>query len=177
MTNLVLPFLAQYIVPYLKYILYLIAIIGFLWVNKIFVTDPVLRAWLMASFEETVDGKNKTSGKAFSAFAVTCALVIGWFIAIHYGAKHLAPEYYFFGMLSYAGGMYGMKEVGKVMTTKYTAPFNGNPTAPAGEPAIVVPSPTVVNVNISYDDAVLTEWKVSGTELVFSEWYKANKEI
>lgn len=107
---------------YLTHILYLVAIIGVLSVNWMFIRDKELRAWIMTSME---DSEGRASGKALSAFVCTFAIVVGWFIAMHYGESHLAPEYYFVGLLSYAGGLYGIKEIGKVMNTKYTAPFSG----------------------------------------------------
>lgn len=149
--------------PYIKYILYLISIAGFLWVNKIFITNPELRKWLMQSFE---DENGRTSGKAFSGFTCTTAVVVGWFIAVHYGKDHTAPEYYFWGMIGLVTSLYGIKEVGKVMTTKYTG-TNGNGNGHSnGEPA---PQPKL-------DDAALKKkWEEAETDLSFEDWVKTQK--
>lgn len=154
--------------PFLKYILYAISILGFLWVNKIFITNPELRKWLMQSFE---DENGRTSGKAFSAFTCTSAVVIGYFIAVHYGENHTAPEYYFWGMIGLVTSLYGIKEVGKVMTTysanKYSnGNGNGNGHGNGAEPA---PQPKL-------DDASLKKkWEEAETDLSFEEWVKTQK--
>lgn len=107
-----------------KYILYLILILGFLWTNRIFVQNLELRRWLMQSFEDDTTGR--ASGKSLSAFICTTGLLVGWFISIHYGEDHVAPEYYFWGLLGLITSLYGIKEVGKVLNTKYTTGANGN---------------------------------------------------
>lgn len=134
--------------PYFKYILYLISILGFLWVNRIFITDPALRKWLMVSFE---DENGRTSSKNLSAFACTLSIIVGWFISIHYSQNHIAPEYYFWGLLSLICGLYGIKEIGRVSTAKYTYGNGGS-----GDVA-------------NQDDAI-KKWKESGSQLSFSEW-------
>lgn len=149
--------------PYFKF-LYLVAIIGVLYVNKIFLTDPDLRQWILQSFE---DDNGRASGKALSAFACTFAIVTGWFIAMHYGDHHLAPEYYFIGLLSYAGGLYGIKELGRVMNTKYTAPYNGKPNT--GE---VCDEPSDMNAE-DLLSALKTKYTESKSTMSFEEWLKA----
>lgn len=140
----------------MKYILYAISILGFLWVNKIFITDPELRKWLLQSFEDN----GKASGKSLSAFACTSAIVIGWFISIHYSEHHIAPEYYFWGLLSLVGGLYGIKEVGKVMTK---TPVNGNGSNGNGQPA----DDTKILM-----ESLKKKHQESGSELSFEEWMK-----
>lgn len=153
--------------PYIKYILYLITIIGFLWINKIFIKDPELRKWLMQSFED--DATKRASGRSLSAFACTSALLMGWGIAIHYGENHTAPEYFFWGLLSLIGGLYGIKEVGKVMTTKYTGANgngNGNGHGNGAEPA---PQPKLEDASLK------KKWEEAETDLSFEEWVKTKK--
>ena len=146
--------------PYIKYILYAMSIAGFLWVNKIFITDPVLRKWLLQSFESD---NGRASGKSLSAFACTSALILGWFISIHYSKDHIAPEYYFWGILSLVGGLYGIKEVGKAMT-KNGSNGNGNGNAHGSEPS---PAPQK-----SDDKDLKKKWEESGSELTFEDWVK-----
>lgn len=122
--------------PYLKYVIYLILGIGFLYTNRIFIADPDLRRWLMQSFEEPTTGK--ASGKSLSAFVCTFGLMIGWLIAIHYGENHIAPEYYFWGILGLITSLYGIREVGKVMNTKYTGNGNGNGNGNGHAPVVEV---------------------------------------
>ena len=107
--------------PYLKYILYLILILGFLWTNRIFIQDPILRRWIQSFVEEN----GQPSSKKASAIICTVGLILGWLIGIHYSENHIAPEYYFWGILGLITSLHGIKEVGKVMTTKYTG-SNGN---------------------------------------------------
>lgn len=156
--------------PYLKYILYLILIIGFLIINKIFVTNPELRKWIMQSFEEN----GRCSGKSLSAFLCTTAVMIGWFIAIHYGDRHTAPEYYFWGIIGLITSLYGIREVGKVMTTKYTSngngSGNGNGNGSNGHSNGGSDTPILM-------DSLKKKWKESGSELSFEEWIKTQNTI
>lgn len=144
--------------PYLKYILYLIAIIGFLRVNKIFLYDPKMRAWLMVGFE---DEHGRTNTKLIAAFTTIMCILLGWFISIHFSPNHTPPEWYFIGLISLISTLYAIKETGKVMTAKY----NPTPTQTASSS----PSP---EISIDYSDALLSEWKSATTDLVYSEWYK-----
>lgn len=145
--------------PYLKYILYLILISGFLYINKIFVTDLKLRSWIMQSMEEN----GRASGKSLSAFICTFGVMTGWFIAIHYGDKHTAPEYYFWGIVGLITSLYGIREVGKVMTTKYSANSNGNG----------ISNP---NGNEQGSEYLQKKWKESGSALSFEEWSKTQNQ-
>lgn len=127
----------------LKFLLYFTGIIGFLLVNRIFVTDPTLRKWLMQSFE----GENgRASGKSISAFALVMCVVIGWFIAIHFGEKHLAPEYYYYGIIGLVISLFGVKAVTSIVGGKYSLASNGDGSImatgnTAGAPPIVNPNP------------------------------------
>lgn len=99
----------------IKLIGYAVFIAGILWINRVFITDTDLRKWLLKSFEEDT---GKTSGRSLSAFLCTVSLVTGWFISIYYSKDHTAPEYYFWGLLSLIGGLYGIKEVGRIVKTR-----------------------------------------------------------
>lgn len=155
----------EFFVPYMKYILFLILIIGFLWVNKIFVTNETLRPLLIQSFE---DENGRISGKSISAFVCVIAVIMGWFIAILYSPTHEAPEYYFWGILGLISALYGIKEIGRVATSKPSSLLDaGNSSTVAQIQNIDQGSIVVV-----YDDSLLLEWKNTGTTQKYSDWYK-----
>ncbi len=145
--------------PYYKYILFLILILGFLWVNRIFITDKELRGLLIESFQ---DETQRISGKSISAFVCVSSLIMGWFISILYSERHIPPEYQWWLLLSLISGLYGIKEVGKISSAKFNAPFNGNPNIVNAQQ----PTTTI------YNDETLNEWKNSGRDINFSEWFK-----
>lgn len=109
------------IMPYMKYILFLFTIIGFLWVNRIFVTNPALRPLLIESFQ---DESKRVSGKSLSAFACVASLLLAFFITILYDKNHQPPEYMVWVLAGLITSFYGIKEVGKVMGAKFSSPFS-----------------------------------------------------
>lgn len=96
--------------PYLRWGAIIIYALMFLYVNRIFVKDPILRKWLMASFEER-DGK--ASGKSITSFVFAKLIAFATIIAIIYAPNHLLPEYFLISLLTFVGGLYGVKVASK----------------------------------------------------------------
>ncbi len=159
----------EFLLPYMKYIVALIFIAGFLWVNKIVITNQELRPLFIQSFQ---DESGRISGKSISAFVCVASVLFAWFVAILYSKDHIAPEYFFWGVLGLITSLYGIKEVGKVMGAKFSSPFASNTTNNADT---ITVTQTANNNSISYEDPILKEWKDSGSELLYSDWYKQNK--
>jgi hypothetical protein len=138
--------------PYWKYIIFIAYMIGFLVVNKIFVTDPILRKWLIASLEET---PGKSSGKSITAFIFSKLIVISTLAAILYAPGHLLPDYFLISLLTFVGGLYGIK-----VASKYFTPDNGGPPPPGSDPNEIINGPApaapinnpIVPVNPEGDD-------------------------
>lgn len=83
-------------------------------VTYLFITDVKFRNWLMASWEEKI---GRASGKSLTAFSMSgliCAVVV---VAVKYSEKHIIPEWMFFGLLAFVGGLYGIK-----VASKYVSP-------------------------------------------------------
>lgn len=155
----------EFLIPYMKYILFLIFIIGFIWANKIFIENETLRPLLIQSFE---DETGRISGKSISAFVCVIAVIMGWFIAILSSPKHEAPEYYFWGILGLISALYGIKEIGRVATSKPSSLLDsGISSTTTTTQTLTQESNTVL-----YDDALLLEWKNTGTTQKYSDWYK-----
>ncbi len=96
--------------PYLRW--FMLAMYGamFLYINRMFIKDPVLRKWVMASFEET---PNRSSGKSFASFVFTKIIAFATVVAIVYSPLHILPEYFLISLLAFVGGLYGIKIAGK----------------------------------------------------------------
>ncbi len=105
--------------PYWKYIIFIVYMGGFLWINKIFISDPVLRKWLIQSFQETPDGG--ASGKSITAFIFSKLIVIATLAAILYSPNHILPDSLFWGILTFVGSLYGIK-----VASKYFTPETGS---------------------------------------------------
>lgn len=96
--------------PYLKWIAIATYGVIFLYINRMFIKDPVLRKWLMASLEER-DGK--ASGKSITSFVFAKLIAISTITAIIYAPNHLLPEYFLISLLTFVGGLYGVKVASK----------------------------------------------------------------
>lgn len=84
----------------------------------------------MVAFE---DENGRTSSKNLSAFACVLAIVSGFFISIHFAKDHVAPDFYVYVIAGLITSLYAVKEVGRFMNTKYSAPFsNGNANSSNG---------------------------------------------
>ena len=150
--------------PYFKYVDYLFAIFGFLFVNRMFVQDPKLRAWIMTAVEES---EGRVSIKLCLGAVMGMSVSVGFFVAMHFAKDHAIPDYYLYAICSLIAGIFGIREAGKVMSTKYTAPFgnqnNSNVNVPPGTNIITPVAPVA-------DDPLTSEWKASGSTLSFEDW-------
>lgn len=101
--------------PYMRWLI-LISYGGlFLYINKIIIKDPILRKWILSSFEES---SGKASGKSITAFVFAKLIAFSTLVAIIYAPDHLLPEYFLISMLTFIASLYGIK-----MASKY---FNGS---------------------------------------------------
>lgn len=107
--------------PYLKWVALVVYALMFLYVNRIFVKDPILRKWLMASLEER-DGK--ASGKSITSFVFAKLIAISTVAAIIYSPAHLLPEYFLISLLTFVGGLYGVKVASKYYDGKNNTTSN-----------------------------------------------------
>lgn len=111
--------------PYLRWIVLVMYGLMFLYINRIFIKDPILRKWLMASFEER-DGK--ASGKSITAFIFAKLIAFATLVAIIYAPNHLLPEYFLTGLLLFIGGLYGVKVASKYYDNKSTGSSSSTST-------------------------------------------------
>lgn len=112
------PTMMEAIQPYLKYILFLMWIIGFIWVNRIFIKDPKLRAWLLNSLEEK---EGRASGKSLTAFMFAQIVALASLVSIVYAKDHLIPEYVLYSLLMFMASVYGIKLAGKFADKNQTS--------------------------------------------------------
>ena len=102
--------------PYFKYILFLIWIVGFIWVNRVFINDPLLRKWLIASLEEKAG--TGASGKSLTAFLFAQIIALASLVSIVYAPDHIMPEFIFISLLTFIASVYGIKLAGKFVDSK-----------------------------------------------------------
>ena len=100
--------------PYLRWLILISYGLMFLYVNRIFIKDPVLRKWIMSSFEEN----NKASGKSITSFVFAKLTAFATLTAIVYSPNHILPEFFLISLLTFIASLYGIK-----MASKY---FNGS---------------------------------------------------
>lgn len=110
---------------YSKQIYVLIVLLVYLisvWIVSRYVfRDKELRTWFIGSFSEN----GRASGKSLTAFVFAKILAFATIVAIIYAPSHLLPEYYFISILTFVGGLYGIR-----MASKY---FGANDAAPKTE--------------------------------------------
>jgi hypothetical protein len=104
--------------PYLRWFILIMYGAMFLYVNRMFINDPVLRKWIMASFEEH-DGK--ASGKSITSFVFAKLIAFATIVAIIYAPNHLLPEYFLISLLTFVGGLYGIKVASKYFNSPDTS--------------------------------------------------------
>lgn len=78
-----------------------------------FIKDKEFRKWLMASWEEE---SGRASGKSLTAFVMSALVACVVVVAVKYSDKHLIPEWMFWGLIAFVGGLYGIK-----VASKYTS--------------------------------------------------------
>lgn len=119
--------------PYLRWLAIIIYALMFLYVNRIFVKDPILRAWLLQSLQETKNGG--ASGKSLSGFLLVQVIVFSSIVAIIYSPYHVLPEFMFISILTFVGSLYGIKVASKYYdgknntTTTFTENTNTSSTS------------------------------------------------
>ncbi len=96
--------------PYLKWIMISIYAAMFLFINKVFIKDSKMKAWLLTSLEET---PNRASGKSLTAFVFSQLIALATLAAIIYSPQHLLPEYFLISLLMFIASVYGIKLAGK----------------------------------------------------------------
>lgn len=114
--------------PYLRWLAIIIYALMFLYVNRIFIKDPILRSWLMQSLQETKNGG--ASGKSLSGFVLVQVIVFSAIVAIIYSPYHVLPEFMFIGILTFVGSLYSIKVASKYYDGKNntTTTFTENNT-------------------------------------------------
>lgn len=119
--------------PYLRWLAIIIYALMFLYVNRIFVKDPILREWLLQSLQETKNGG--ASGKSLSGFLLVQVIVFSSIVAIIYSPYHVLPEFMFISILTFVGSLYGIKVASKYYdgknntTTTFTENTNTSSTS------------------------------------------------
>lgn len=75
--------------------------------------DPELKAFFLDSLREN----GKPSGKSLTGFFLIQLIGFATIIAIIYAPDHLLPEYFLISLLTFIGGLYGMKVASKYVNT------------------------------------------------------------
>jgi hypothetical protein len=153
---------------YLKYILYLIAILGVILSMRRALNDEKFRRWLMGSFEEA-GSQHKASGKSLSAFMFCAVITLSALISIHYSENHIIPEFIFWGIISLICGLYGIKEVGRVMTKESNGSAGVGITQPVQQ---VQPAQLAIPDIAMLIEMLKTKHKESGSASSFEDWVK-----
>lgn len=77
----------------------------------------------------------KPDSKKMSGFVMVVSLLAGFFIAIYYADKHLAPEFFVYIIAGLIASFYGIREVGRFVNNKYGTPTE-QPEQQAGIPVV-----------------------------------------
>lgn len=107
---------------WMKFLPFILVGLGFLLAVWYVFKRDVLLKFVVDSM--TTDGK--PDSKKLSGFAFVSALILGFFICIYYSDKHEPPEYYVLTIAGLVASFYGIREVGRFVTTKYGGNGNGN---------------------------------------------------
>jgi len=75
--------------------------------------DPELKAFFLDSLREN----GKASGKSLTGLFFVQIIGFASIIAIIYSPNHLLPEYFLISILTFVGGLYGMKVASKYVST------------------------------------------------------------
>jgi hypothetical protein len=136
--------------PYLKWVALVVYGLMFLYVNRIFIKDPILRKWLISSLQETKDGG--ASGKSLSGFVLVQIIVFSSIAAIIYSPYHVLPEFMFISILTFVGSLYGIKVASKYYDGKTNTTTNYSDTT-------TTTSSTVTDIKQSDKEPVKEEAK------------------
>lgn len=91
--------------PYLRWSILAVYGLLFLYVNRLFLKDPILRAWILQSFQEG----GKASGKSLSGFIFVKLIAFATLCAIVYSPNHILPEFFLISLLTFVASLYGIK--------------------------------------------------------------------
>lgn len=120
----------QFFLQYSKQIYVLIILLVYLisiWIVSRYVfKDKELKVWFLASFSEN----GKASGKSLTAFIFAKILAFATIVAVIYSPSHLLPEYYFISILTFVGGLYGIRMASKYFGANESSPKTENNTTP-----------------------------------------------
>lgn len=120
--------------PYLRWVMLATYAGMFLYINRMFMTDPLLRRWLMASLEET---PNRASGKSLTAFVFAKLIAFATMTAIVYSPQHLLPEYFLISLLTFIASVYGIKLAGKYFSGNEKSETSTTTQIPKKEEVVV----------------------------------------
>lgn len=126
--------------PYLRWLVLIMYGGMFLYINRMFINDPVLRKWILASFEEY---EGRASGKAITSFVFSKLIAFATLVAILYAPDHILPEFFLISLLTFVGSLYGIK-----IASKY---FSGGTTTDTPQPK-QSSAPEQVNENVPLSD-------------------------
>lgn len=126
-------------IVWLKYTPFIIVGFAFLYlIYKIINTDHLLD-FLKKSLQ---DENGKPSGKSISGFACINSLLAGFFVNIYYSEHHVPEEWYGFTIAGLVASFYGLKELGRFTSSKYSGVGSGVSSpeltqAPSSPPPVV----------------------------------------
>lgn len=112
---------------FIKYIPFiLVGIAAIIAVYQIFTKDHLIK-WFLQTLQEN----GKPSGKALAAFGCINSVILGFYISMYYSENHQPLEWYTWLMAGLATSFYGIREVGRFITTKFGTPgTTGTPDTP-----------------------------------------------
>jgi len=104
-------------IVWLKYLPFIIVGFAFLYmIYKIITTDHLLE-FIKKSL---CDENGKPSGKSIAGFACINSLLAGFFVNIYYSEHHIPEEWYGWLIAGLVASFYGLKELGRFTTSKYS---------------------------------------------------------
>lgn len=130
--------------PYLRWLILIMYGGFFLYINRIFINDPVLRKWVLASFEEH-DGR--ASGKAITSFVFSKLIAFATLVAILYAPDHLLPEYFLISLLTFVGSLYGIKIASKYFNSGSGTTTETTSTSTSTSTSTQTPKKDVIDEN------------------------------
>lgn len=128
-------------VKYIPFILVGLAVlVGIFYVFK---KEHILR-WIIS----TMETNGKPDAKKIAGFACVNTLLIGYFICIYYGDKHEPPEWYAMIIAGLIVSFFGLREIGRFVTSKYGGTTPGSSVIESTSPSSVPGSKNVKETNV-----------------------------
>lgn len=128
--------------PYMKWLILIMYGCMFLYVNRVFIKDPILRKWIIASFEEQ---EGRASGKAITSFVFAKLTAFATLTAIVYAPNHILPEFFLISLLTFIASLYGIKMASKYFTGGDTTQSQTTTVKPTVKPDVPVQEVVVDN--------------------------------